>query len=379
MVITADSVALIELPLEVIVEATGDPVAGARHAATAIDKGRHVVMVTKEADSVVGPYLNHLALQAGRVYTPVEGDQPALLIGLVSWARTLGLDIAAIGKSSEYDFVFDPGAGAVRWRDKTVDGAGFERLWRIPPGQAEEFLRRRADALRELPQRAPSDYCEMCVVANATGLLPDRPEFHAPHARPVELPDLLRPREKGGILSGHGKIEVFNCLRRPDEASFAGGVFVLAAGTDRQTWRLLKGKGIPVDRDDEYALLYNPSHLLGVEAPVTILSAALLGLSSGTTAPRPVADMAARAARHLPAGTELALGERRRIDGVEAILVPARRAEASNPVPFYLAAGGRLRRAAPAGTILTVDMIEPPAERALWNLRQKQDALFGTH
>ena len=64
-------------------------------------------MASKEAGIVVGPILNHLANQKGVVYTEVEGDQPSLLIGLNSWAETLGLEVLAAGKSSEYDFVLE--------------------------------------------------------------------------------------------------------------------------------------------------------------------------------------------------------------------------------------------------------------------------------
>ncbi len=66
-------------------------------------------MVSKEADSVVGPYLSQRANKAGVVATPVDGDQPSLLIGLLCWARLLGLNVVAAGKSSEYDFVYDRG------------------------------------------------------------------------------------------------------------------------------------------------------------------------------------------------------------------------------------------------------------------------------
>ena len=99
---------LLALPLDMVVEATGDAEAGARHAAQAIAAGIGVTMVSKEAECVVGPVLAARARKAGVGYTLVEGDQPALLIGLVSWARTLGLPIMAAGKSSEYDYVYDP-------------------------------------------------------------------------------------------------------------------------------------------------------------------------------------------------------------------------------------------------------------------------------
>jgi hypothetical protein len=43
--------------LEVIVEATGVPAAGIRHALAAIRHGKHIVMVNVEADALVGPLL----------------------------------------------------------------------------------------------------------------------------------------------------------------------------------------------------------------------------------------------------------------------------------------------------------------------------------
>ena len=101
--ITADG-----LPeFDVLVEATGQPEAAATIAEWAIGKGCDVVMAAKEAGIVVGPILSRMAKQKGVVYTEVEGDQPSLLIGLNSWAETLGLDVLAAGKSSEYDFVLE--------------------------------------------------------------------------------------------------------------------------------------------------------------------------------------------------------------------------------------------------------------------------------
>ena len=71
-----------------------------------IENGKHVVMVTKETDCVVGPILNRLAQNAGLVYTPADGDQPSLLIGLISWAEILGFEIVCAGKAAELDFVY---------------------------------------------------------------------------------------------------------------------------------------------------------------------------------------------------------------------------------------------------------------------------------
>jgi len=120
---------LLSLPIEIVVEATGDPEAGARFALAAIEAGRGVAMVSKEAECVVGPILARRARAAGLPYTLVDGDQPSLLVGLVSWARVLGLPIVAAGKSSEYDYVLDVKTGAVTWTDRKVSAPGLAAAW----------------------------------------------------------------------------------------------------------------------------------------------------------------------------------------------------------------------------------------------------------
>ena len=264
-----DATIVPELPIDIVVEATGNPEAGARIAMAAIDAGKRLAMVTKEADSVIGPYLSARAKSAGVVATPVDGDQPSLLIGLLSWARLLGLEVISAGKSSEYDFIYDRIHGTVSWRGEAIAVPDFADVWLMPERGVAETVEARREMLRLFPQRTVPDLCEMGVVCNHSGLLPDSPTFHAPHARTLEVPEVLRPKEQGGILARAGTIDVFNCLRRPDEQSFAGGVFIVVDCADRETWQVLKEKGIPVTRAGGHGMLYNPSHLLGVEAPLS--------------------------------------------------------------------------------------------------------------
>ena len=70
-----------DLPLDVLVESSGAPEASAAAAELAIERGMHVVMVSKETDSVVGSILARKAAERGLVYTTGDGDQPSLLIG----------------------------------------------------------------------------------------------------------------------------------------------------------------------------------------------------------------------------------------------------------------------------------------------------------
>ena len=54
--------------IDVVVEATGHPAAGIKHALLCAEHGKHVVMVNVEADVLAGPYLAAQARQAGVVY-----------------------------------------------------------------------------------------------------------------------------------------------------------------------------------------------------------------------------------------------------------------------------------------------------------------------
>jgi predicted homoserine dehydrogenase-like protein len=330
---------LCALELDFVVEATGSPEGGARTAAAALAAGRNVAMVSKECDSVVGPILQAKAAEAGLIHTPVDGDQPSLLVGLVTWTRTLGLEILCAGKASEFDFV-------------------------------SEDLRRDPDR----PRRTPPDLCELGIVANATGLLPDTPRLHAPIARTLELPELFRPKSEGGLLSRAGVVDMFNCLRRKGEQSFAGGVFVTVRCDDPDTWRVLAEKGIPTSADGKVAMLHNPVHLLGIEAPITLLQSMVLKRPAAQLAPR--VDLVGRAERKLAAGTILEAGERHSIPGVEPELADAAPARGANAVPFYMVQGCRVTKDVAAGALITRECLEPPVDSTLWKLRAEQDARF---
>ena len=350
VVVSSDALMLIQLPIDVVVEATGAPEAAAVHADAALRHGKHVAMVSKEADSVVGPLFHRRAKAAGLVYTPVDGDQPSLLMQLTVWARLLGLEVLSAGKASEYDFVYDPAGRRVTSLDRSVDVPGFDALWDLADRDARTVVQARAEALAAIPQHTVPDLLEMGLVANAMGLAPDVPAFHAPIVRTPEIAGVLVPADMGGILGGTGAVDVVNSLRRPDEASLAGGVFVVVRCEDSRTWEVLRAKGHVVSRSGGSAMIYRPSHLLGVESATTVLAAVLHGRSSGPDDVRPRFDVVGRTTKSLPAGTRLtAAGHHHEIEGVEGLLLPARKAEGANPVPPRLHRVARGDRPACAG------------------------------
>ena len=357
MVLIRDFKLLDALPLDVIVEATGHPEVSVQIATNALRRGVHVTMVTKETESVAGPYLNRLAQEHGVVYTTPDGDQPSSLIGLVTWARVLGFEIVAAGKSSEYDYVFDPVASQGRYTDRTVSAPTLGELWHLG-NDVSARLRQRSEALHELPQSATPDYCEMNVVANSTGLVPACDALNYPLCRIPELADIFIPKEDGGLLERTGVVDVFNCLRRDDEPSFGGGVFVIVRCTDPEVWETLRAKGHVVSRNGKYACIYLPYHLLGLETPMTLFSAVLHGRPSGSDRQAAHAIMVARTQRDFQAGERLHMGGHHHvIDGATALLLPAT-AENLGKAPFYLAANKSLKVDVPRDTIITPEMLD---------------------
>lgn len=368
------------LPFALLVEATGSPEGATRHALMAIEAKRHVALVSKEADSVVGPGLARLAKDKGVLVTPVDGDQPSLLIALVTWAEVLGLEIVAAGKSSEYDFVLDPVSGEVTCNGVTKHLPELSVHWLPGERPIAAVAAERARILGAVfPLRAVPDLCEMTLVANAADLVADRAGFHAPPARIPEIADLLTARAQGGLLSGTRRIDVFHHLRLAEEASFAGGVFVVVRCENAETWDMLAGKGHILSRDHKTAMLYLPRHLLGVEVATSILDTAGLGRSGYGDDYRPRQDLVAVAMRDLAAGTVLTMGgHHHSIADVAAEVRPAAALAADRPAPFYLVADRKLVRDVRAGEAIRLGDVEIPSDSLLLATRRRQDALFAT-
>ncbi len=379
-VVTDSFAKLAGLPLEVLVESSGAPESSAAAAEAAIARGMHVVMVSKETDSVIGPILGRKAKARGVVYTTGDGDQPSMLIGLISWGRSLGLSIVGAGKSSEYDFVYDPAAKMLHChgQKQSFSCPGMDEQWLLGDRQARDVVDARAAMLGTLSMRSVPDLCEMTVVANATGLKPDRPTFHAPAARMVEMPDLFCPTADGGLFDKPCRLDIFNCLRRPDEASMAGGEFIIVECKDKKSWRVLEAKGHPVSRNGKYAAVYIPQHLLGVETGTSVLAAAIMGHATGGDNLRPVCDLHGRAVQDLKKGHVLHMGgHHHTTEGVEAFISDASPISGEAPLPLYLFSNLTLVRDVPAGKAICLNDVDMPGDSALLRLRREQDRAFG--
>ncbi|NRD27414.1 homoserine dehydrogenase [Frigoribacterium sp. VKM Ac-2836] len=358
--VIADASAVDWEGVDVLVEATGRIEAGHRYADTALEHGVHVVMVSKEVESVAGVALSAKARAAGLRYLPGDGDQPANLLRLVAWVLECGFDVVALGKSGEYDLAFDPATGVVDQAGTTVDAPALGSLLDLGDDPLAT-LEARAAAVTGLKRAAAADSCEMNVVSLYTGARADVEAMHYPVARPDELADLYTAREDGGLLGRTGVVDVFSMLRLPGEASFAGGVFVIVRTGDPVTWETLRGKGHVVSRDGRHACIYWPYHFMGVETPLSIVAA--VDGTSHLPEPRQHTVLAARAGEALSAGTAFRVeGHHHEIANVAPVIVDP---DDEGIAPYYLLGGARLVADVAPGDLVRLDDLADVPEAAL--------------
>lgn len=330
--------------IDIIVEATGDPVAGCHHALAAISAGQHLVMVNVEADALLGPLLARRARTAGLVYSLAYGDQPALIVELVDWARTSGFEVLCAGKGTRYRPEYHQSTPETVWghygftEDMVRDGE-------LNPRMFNSFLDGTKSAI------------EMAAVANATGLAPAPGGLRFPPCSADDLAQVCCPEELGGRLDTRGTVEVVSSIERngdPVPNDLRWGVYVTIAAATPYVARCFREYGIRTNARGDVAALYRPSHFIGLELGVSIAAVGLHRQPTG--APRAhLADAIAMAKRPLGAG-EILDGEGGYT--VYASLFPARASRTGGLLPIGLCAGRRMQTNVPAGAPLRLSDID---------------------
>jgi predicted homoserine dehydrogenase-like protein len=293
-VITPDAHQLIEARLDVILEITGVPDAGAQHAWRALENGKHIVMVNVEADALLGPILARKARQSGLVYAMAYGDQPALIAEQIDWARAVGLEVVCAGKGTRYQPEYHYSTPETVWghygfsEERVASGDYNAKMF-------NSFLDGTKSAI------------EMCAVSNGNGLIPQSCGLQFPPVGVDDLPQILKPREFGGILERTGTVEVVaseNRDRSPVTRDLRWGVYVVFRAPTDYVRRCFSEYGLRTDASGEFAALYRPYHLIGLELGISVASAALRGEATGSSQSF-LADVGATAKKDLKPGDVL--------------------------------------------------------------------------
>ncbi len=330
--------------VDVVIDATGRPNAGAEIAMTAIGNGKHMVMMNVEADVTVGPLLKREADRAGVVYTIGAGDEPTATMELINFVRALGYPVIAAGKgkNNAYDMSATP--------DDCREEAERRNM---NPRMLVEFV----DGSKTM--------IEMTAIANATGLVPDIAGMHGPRAGLDELHKVLCPREDGGILTQRGVVDY------TVGKGVAPGVFVVA---EMRHPRLRERMNDLHLGEGPYYTFYRPYHLTSLEVPLSAAAAVIHGRGHMHPLDQPVAETAARAKKDLAPGTALdAIGEY----CYHGWAMSRTEAQHAGALPMGLAQGGVTIAPIKRGDLLTYANCKPDETQTIVKLRRQLDRSLG--
>jgi predicted homoserine dehydrogenase-like protein len=329
--------------VEALIEVTGAVEDGARVVLTAIEHGKHVILMNAELDGTVGPILRRRADAAGVVYTNADGDQPGVQLNLYRFVKSIGVRPVLCGNIKG---LHDP------YRNPTTQ-EGFARQWGQNPTMVTSF----ADGTKISFEQA--------IVANATGMRVAKRGMHGPTVPSGTHIDAARELfSHDELIAGPGIVDyVVGAAPSP-------GVFVLGTHDNPRQQHYLNlykmGEG-------PLYCFYTPWHLCHFEVPITVARAVLFGDAAIAPLDGPLVDVVATAKVDLEAGSELdSLGGYLTYGLAENSEVVA----TDHLLPIGLAPGARVVRDVAKDAVLTYDDVELPPARLSDRLRAEQDALF---
>lgn len=354
---------LVDCPdLEIIIEATGNPIAAVEHCLTAFSNGKHVINVTVEADAMCGYGLAQKAEQAGVIYSMAYGDQPALTCNLVDWARTCGFSVVAAGRGHKWLPEYCKSTPDTVWNFWGLTAEQAER-GRLNPKMFNAFLDGSKPAI------------ESAAISNATGLDSPVDGLQFPPGSIDDIPTLMRPREEGGILQHKGMVEVVSCIQldgTPIANDIRKGVWVCFEADTDYLRNCFEEYSVVTDPSGRYMASFNRWHLIGLELAVSIATIGIRGEPTGyATSFR--SDVAAQAKR------DLAVGEY--LDGeggytVSGILRPTSVSVKNRYVPLGLAHKLKLVRPVLEGTPVNWEDVECDQETSALKLRREMEEVL---
>ena len=357
--LTEDAMALIAADIDVIMEITGVPEAGAIHAYNSLDAGKHVIMVNVEADCLVGPALRKKADQAGCIYSMAYGDQPALIAEQLDWAWAVGLEVVCAGKGTRYQPDYRYSTPETVWgyygfsEDQVASGDYNAQMF-------NSFLDGTKSAI------------EMCAVANASGLVPQKCGLQFPPVGVNNLPEVLKPKSCSGVLEHSGTVEVVASENRdgsPVSGDLRWGVYVVFKAPTPYVQRCFAEYGLRTDSSGEYAALYRPSHLIGLELGISAASVVLRHEPTGSSKAF-IGDVVSVAKKELQPG-EILDGEGGYT--VYGRLTRSADSQTNSYLPMGLSGDARMVRPVAKDSVLTYDDVSLNENLFSFTLRKSME------
>lgn len=329
--------------VEVIVDATGVPEAGAKISLETLIAKKHLVLLNVEIDITVGPLMKKLYDAADLVYTGSDGDEPAATVQMYEFAKSMGMEVLVAGKGKN-------NALKVSANPDTAQAEADSK------GMNSHMLAAFQDGTKTM--------AEMNLLSNAIGYVPDVVGIHGISADLDGTVEKLNLKENGGVLNSFGVVEYVDGI--------APGIFCIVKGQNEGVQHELNYLLKKGERD--HHILFRPYHLCSLETQLTIARAVLEHDTAIVPLGAPISETVAVAKRDIKAGEK--------IDGiggycVRGVLETHADMKKNGNVPIGLVGGTSVaKRDIKDGAFLTIDDIELDESTTVYKLRKLQDETF---
>ena len=237
--VCSDSIsALDNVELDIVIEATGTPAAGAVVAKNVLNRGINLILLNVETEATIGLALRKEAEKNGAIITVADGDEPVAALDLYNFATELSFEVVSIGKGKNNPF------NRFATPDLLAKEASSKKM---NPKMLTSFV----DGSKTM--------VEMAALANFLDFQIDIDGMHGIEATYENLNQYYIPKKDGGILENTQVVDF--------AFGIAPGVFAIIYSEDDyvnyEMEYLKMGKG-------PYWTLARPYHSTSLEIPRTI-------------------------------------------------------------------------------------------------------------
>ena len=286
---------VLDRDIDIFIEATGNPIVGTVHADKIIRKKKHLILVNVEADVTCGKYLSDLAKQNNVICSMAYGDQPALIVEQIEWAKLNGFSVTCAGKGTKYHPTFEYSTPDTVWDHYGLSKERAEIDSGMNPKMFNSFLCGDKSAI------------EMCAVSNASNLKCPKNGLTFPPIGVYDIAKKLIPKPYGGLIDYEGQVEVISSIdseKKDIPNDLRWGVYIVVKAKNQYVKNCFKDYGMVTDTSGNYSAIWRPYHYIGLELAQSIYSIALENKATGFTKYYN-ADVASYAKKNLKAGERL--------------------------------------------------------------------------
>ena len=230
--------ALDDIELDIVIEATGTPAAGAVVAKNVLNRGINLILLNVETEATIGLALRKEAEKNGAIVTVADGDEPVAALDLYNFATELSFEVVSIGKGKNNPF------NEYATPDLLAKEAFSKKM---NPKMLTSFV----DGSKTM--------VEMAALANFLDFQIDIDGMHGIEATYENINQYYIPKKDGGLLESSQVVDF--------AFGIAPGVFAVIYSEDDyvnyEMEYLKMGKG-------PFWTLARPYHLTSLEVPRTI-------------------------------------------------------------------------------------------------------------